>query len=331
MALALLREAALVDATKRLGSWTSVAAAILESSPAYTATLSALVADAGWEARTHVEFHHLVRAIEAAGAQLVFISSRDLPPDDTALSVVRRTFAGPLVVLVDDEDEMKTRLRQGATLVVQKPFDPEYLELAVRAVLARAEPLRRALGQTAVLGDLRVRLADHTLERRGRRQVLGPAEWQLFAFMMAHPHRVLNRSELARGAWGAELPGREAEVELYVSRLRHKIELNPRHPDLILTIRGRGYQLNAVPEPMRFASPTTGTEFGPPPTTMQGYWQGAYEELVRVQTRIIDRTYGLPEATEEQVQRQLLSNDLPSLQLEMSRCQTRLAFWTAWR
>ena len=320
-----------MNATKRLGSWTSVAAAILESSPADAATLSALVADAGWEARTHLEFHQLVRSIEAAGAQLVFISSRDLPPDDTALSVVRRTFAGPLVVLVDDRDELKSRLRQGATLVVQKPFDPEYLELAVRAVLARGEPLRRALGQAAVLGDLRVRLADHTLERRGRRQVLGPAEWQLFAFLMAHPHRILNRSELARGAWGAELPGRESEVELYVSRLRHKVELNPRHPDLILTIRGRGYQLNAVPEPMTLASATTGAELGPPPTTMLGYWQGAYEEIVRVQTRIIDRTYGLPEPTAEPVQSELLSNDLPSLQLEMSRCQARLAFWTEWR
>ena len=320
-----------MSAAKRLGSWTSVAAAILESSPAYAATLSALVAAAGWEPRTHVEFHQLVRSIEAAGAQLVIISSRDLPPDDTALSVVRNTFAGPLVVLVDDEDELKTRLRQGATLVVQKPFDPEYLELAARAVLSRAEPLRGALGQAAVLGDLRVRLADHTFERRGRRQVLGPAEWQLFAFLMAHPHRILNRSELARGAWGAELPGREAEVELYISRLRHKIELNPRHPELILTIRGRGYQLNAVPEPMTLAWATAGTELEPPHITMRGYWQGAYEELVRVQTRIIDRTYSLPGRNAEPVQSELLSNDLPTLQREMSRCQTRLAFWTAWQ
>ena len=92
----------------------------------------------------HLEFHQLVRSIEAAGAQLVIISSRDLPSEDTALSVVRRTFEGPLVVLVDDEDELKSRLRQGATVVVQKPFDPEYLQLAVRAVLARAEPLRFA-------------------------------------------------------------------------------------------------------------------------------------------------------------------------------------------
>jgi hypothetical protein len=45
-----------------------------------------------------------------------------------------------------------------------------------------------------------------------------------------------------------------------------------------------------------------------------------------VQTRIIDRNYGLPEATAEPVETELLSNDLPSLQRQMSRCQTRLAF-----
>ena len=320
----------LVSMAKEVASSPPVMAAILESSPAYVAMLTAVVRNAGWEPRAVMTYRRLVRSVEASGAQLVFISSRDMPEDDEALTLVRRAFTGPLVVLVDRDDELKGPLRNGATLAVKKPFDPEYLGLAVSAVLARDEPLNRALAQGALLGDLQVRLADHTIERRGRRQALGPAEWQLFAFLMAHPRRILDRHELARGAWGMDLPGREAEVELYVSRLRHKVELNPRHPDLILTVRGRGYQLDIVPEPMTSLGGGTQGQAALPLTTMPSYWQGAYEELVRVQTRIIERTRGMAGGTAKTVQSQLLAVDLPSLENELKRCESRLAFWSAW-
>ncbi len=213
---------------------------------------------------------------------------------------------------------------------MKKPFDPEHLGLAVGAVLARDQPVNRALAEGALLGDLQVRLADHTIERKGRRQALSPAEWQLFAFLMAHPRRILDRRELARGAWGTDLPGREAEVELYVSRLRHKVELNPRHPDLILTVRGRGYQLDIVPEPLTSLGGATHGQTVLPLTTMLSYWQGAYEELVRVQTRIIERTHGMAGGTAKTVQREVLGIDLPSLVNELERCESRLAFWSAW-
>jgi two-component system, OmpR family, response regulator MtrA len=315
---------------KGVASSPPVTAAILESTPAYVAMLTAVVKDAGWEPRAFATFRRLVHSVEASGAQLVFINSYDMPDDEEALTLVRRAFVGPLVVLVEQEEELKGPLRHGATLAVKKPFDPEYLSLAVSAVLARDEPLNRALTQGAILGDLQVRLADHTIERRGRRQALGPAEWQLFAFLMAHPRRILDRHELARGAWGMDLPGRDAEVELYVSRLRHKIELNPRHPDLILTVRGRGYQLDVIPEPLTSLGGGTDGHTALPLTTMLSYWQGAYEEIVRVQTRILDRTRGMADGTAKAIQGQLLGNDLPSLQAEMERCESRLAFWNAW-
>ena len=316
---------------KGVASSPPVTAAILDSTPAYVAMLTAVVKDAGWEPRAFATFRQLVRSIEASGAQLVFINSCDMPDnEEEALALVRRAFVGPLVVLVEHEEELKGPLRHGATLAAKKPFDPEYLSLAVSALLARDEPLNRALAQGAILGDLQVRLADHTIERRGRRQGLGPAEWQLFAFLMAHPRRILDRHELARGAWGMDLPGRDAEVELYVSRLRHKIELNPRHPDLILTVRGRGYQLDVIPEPMTSLGGGTDGHTALPLTTMLSYWQGAYEELIRVQTRILDRTRGMAGGTTKAVQGQLLGNDLPSLQAEMERCESRLAFWNAW-
>ena len=140
---------------KGVASPPPVTAAILESSPEYAAMLTAVVRNAGWEPRALVTYTQLVHSVEASGAQLVFISSRDVPENEEALTLVRRAFAGPLVVLVDRDEELKSPLRNGATLAVKKPFDPEYLGLAVSAVLARDEPLNRALAQGALLGDLR--------------------------------------------------------------------------------------------------------------------------------------------------------------------------------
>lgn len=116
----------LVSMAKEVASSPPVMAAILESSPAYVAMLTAVVRNAGWEPRAVMTYRRLVRSVEASGAQLVFISSRDMPEDDEALTLVRRAFTGPLVVLVDRDDELKGPLRNGATLAVKKPFDPEY-------------------------------------------------------------------------------------------------------------------------------------------------------------------------------------------------------------
>src|SRR6202023_2555962 len=114
------------------------------------------------------------------------------PDNEEALTLVRRAFVGPLVVLVEHEEQLKGPLRNCAALAVKRPFDPVYVSLAARALLARDEDSTKARAQGAILGDLQVRLADHTIERRGRRQALGPAEWQLFAFLMAHPRRILD-------------------------------------------------------------------------------------------------------------------------------------------
>ncbi len=101
-----------------------VTAAILESSPAYTAMLTAVAKNAGWEPRAFVTYRRLVESVETSGAQLVLISSRDMPDNEGALAVVRRAFAGPLVVLVDGDEELKSPLRNGATLDCEETVRP---------------------------------------------------------------------------------------------------------------------------------------------------------------------------------------------------------------
>lgn len=93
------------------------------------------------------------------------------------------------------------------------------------------------------LCGFRVDAGRHVVEMEGRRALLTPNEWQLFAALLAAPGRTWTRADLAVTAWGPGFAGRHGEVEVYISRLRRKLESNPRRPLLIETVRGAGYRL----------------------------------------------------------------------------------------
>ena len=101
---------------------------------------------------------------------------------------------------------------------------------------------RRLVGPVAVHG-FDVDPGRHTVRLGDRTALLTPNEWQLFALMLAEPGRTLSREELATGAWGRGYGGRDSEVEVYISRLRRKLEADPRSPLMIETVRGSGYRL----------------------------------------------------------------------------------------
>ena len=109
-------------------------------------------------------------------------------------------------------------------------------------LVGRAVPARRLVGPVSVNG-FHVDPGRHTVRLGERCALLTPNEWQLFALMLAEPGRTFSREELATGAWGRGYGGRDGEVEVYISRLRHKLEAEPRSPLLIETVRGSGYRL----------------------------------------------------------------------------------------
>ena len=145
-------------------------------------------------------------------------------------------------------EEAKAALRSGADYDLPKPFDPEVFIVAVEAVMRRSGGATVPLpptAQVALVDGLKVYPDRRTVERDGRRQVLSQAEWQLFGFLMANPGRVLSRRQLAAGAWGPGFASRAGQAELYVSRVRKRVERDPRHPRIIETLRGRGYRFAA--------------------------------------------------------------------------------------
>lgn len=187
-------------------------------------------------------------ALAEKPASLVLLSFADLPGGEDRLAELRRSTDAPIMAFVHSPDESKAALRSGADYDLPKPFDPEVFLIAVEAVMRRTSrgnsPDPRA-AELALNDGLRIYPERRTVERDGRRQALSQTEWQLFSFLLDNPGRVISRRELAAGAWGPGFASRGGQAELYVSRVRRRVERDPRHPRIIATVRGRGYRFTA--------------------------------------------------------------------------------------
>jgi two-component system response regulator MtrA len=220
-----------------------------EPSAEYRSVIDCLL-DEGDGYQLHIADTHesFLASLHRQAADLIIVSFADLPDPEQALAELRRSVDTPILAFVQNVAETKSALRSGADYDLRKPFDPEVFCVAVDAVLRRgassaAAPSLLPSPDPISVQDLKVFPDRRTVERDGRRQTLSQTEWQLFAFLLRHPSRVFTRRELAAGAWGPGYASRNGQAELYVSRVRRKIEREPQRPRIIETVRGTGYRL----------------------------------------------------------------------------------------
>ncbi|MFE1434667.1 response regulator transcription factor [Streptomyces griseoaurantiacus] len=175
-------------------------------------------------------------------------------PGMDGLEVCRRLREnGPVPVVMltarGDEDDRILGLEVGADDYVTKPFSPRELVLRVQSVLRRTRPGpgTRPLHAAGLVLDPAARRAT----KNGAELALTLREFDLLAFLLAHPRKVFGREELMREVWGWDF-GDLSTVTVHVRRLRGKVEDDPARPLLIQTVWGVGYRF----EP-------TGTGTGP--------------------------------------------------------------------
>jgi len=170
-------------------------------------------------------------------------------PEVGGLEVCRQVRAGhqhlPIIMLtaLGEADERIAGLELGADDYVSKPFSPRELILRIESVLRRAgetPPSSGVLGAGSVTVDTAARI----VTRDGAELSLTTREFDLLAYLMAHPGRAFSRAELMQHVWGWTF-GDQSTVTVHVRRLREKIEDNPTEPSLIKTVWGIGYRLEA--------------------------------------------------------------------------------------
>lgn len=154
---------------------------------------------------------------------------------------IRKTDDIPILMLTamsESEDRIRG-LEKGGDDYLTKPFEPRELVLRIHSILKRSRP-ERVMSAEIVLGDA-VFLADKgEMQRRGRRVHLTEVEAALLRALAAKPGRVLSREDLIAAT---DAGGESRAIDVQVTRLRRKIERDPRAPRYLKTVRGKGYVL----------------------------------------------------------------------------------------
>ncbi|MDO5645287.1 MAG: response regulator transcription factor [Dermabacter sp.] len=161
---------------------------------------------------------------------------------------IRKTSSVPVIMLTakDDEFDKVLGLELGADDYVTKPYSSRELLARIKAALRRAD-LAGAQGEgqgEAVLsaGGIEMDVERHVVRVRGTEVSLPLKEFELLEMLLRNADRVLTRGQLIDRVWGSNYVGDTKTLDVHVKRLRAKIEVEPKKPVHLVTVRGLGYK-----------------------------------------------------------------------------------------
>jgi DNA-binding response OmpR family regulator len=172
-------------------------------------------------------------------------------PGADGLEICRQIRASPefasvpvlmLTAKGDDVDRI-VGLEIGADDYLAKPFNPRELLARIRAVLRRAQAASESKpkGDLFRAGDLEIHFGSREVWVRGEKQTLTHFEFELLSCLAKAAGRVLSRDHLMDVLKGESFETFDRSIDVHISKLRAKIEADPKSPRYIKTVRGAGY------------------------------------------------------------------------------------------
>lgn len=209
-----------------------------------------LLSQQGFVVRTATSGDEGLRAVVEEEPDIMILDL-GLPGID-GLSLCRRIRAKwrfPILMLTARTDAMDKviGLEVGADDYLTKPFEPSELVARVRAQLRRSgEYQDSAQDKTTVqVGSLTIDFAARDAFANGAAAGLTTKEFELLAMLAQNAGRVLSREELFERVWGFEIEFSSNSLEVFVYRIRQKLEQGLGLPKLIHTVRGYGYKITS--------------------------------------------------------------------------------------
>ncbi len=202
----------------------------------HEAGYNAVAVDRGEAALQHI-------AVTNPDLVLLDINLPDINGLDVLKQVRERSFTPMIVVSgFTRERDKVTALEAGADDYLSKPFSPEELVARVKALLRRIN-WTPAPETKLVVRQLELDIPRRQAFIRGERLHLTPIEYGLLVTLMRHAGQIVTHDDLLRGVWNDTYAGDYSVLRVNISRLRQKIEGNPRHPTYIVTVPGQGYRM----------------------------------------------------------------------------------------
>ena len=205
---------------------------------------------------------HDYRVVEAAtGAEAIQHATSYTPdavlldlglPDMDGLELTRRlrewSTVPILVISAREQEDVKVRaLDGGADDYLTKPFGAAELMARLRVALRHAARSRDVAASTVVkIGDdVEMDLVKRQVRVRGDEVHLTPIEYKLLVALVKHAGMVITHRHLLEQVWGPGHAHQTQYLRVYMTQLRHKLELDPARPKFLVTEPGIGYRLRA--------------------------------------------------------------------------------------
>jgi len=167
------------------------------------------------------------------------------------MNTIREKSMVPIIIISakDTDSDKSLGLGLGADDYITKPFSVTEVLARIKANIRRSTQYVANVideGNTITRGELVIHINDYSVSKKGKRIELTAKEFQILKLFMKNPNKVYTKEQIYSSVWNDAYVGDENAVNVHISRLRNKIEENPRNPKYIITVWGIGYKLGEV-------------------------------------------------------------------------------------
>lgn len=219
---------------------------LVEDDGAIVRTLSELLADEGFSVVTEATQDGACGRLAAESFDIALLDVTLAQGNGFAVCAAAREVAPdmPVIFLTASDDEYSTvaGLDMGAVDYIAKPFRARELVSRMRGALRRTSPADNVL----TVGDVRLNVTSGAVTRGGTEVFLSALEYRLLLYFLQHKGKLVTREMLRDAIWDSagEYVSDNA-LNVYIKRLREKVEADPSDPQIIVTVRGLGYKVGA--------------------------------------------------------------------------------------
>jgi len=167
---------------------------------------------------------------------------------------IRKSSNVPIIMLTakDDENDKISGLEMGADDYITKPFSVKELISRVKAVLRRTKNSELLHGvdedlnfvKEITIGNIAMNPLRYEAKIDNEVIELRPREFELLYYLCENAGNIVSRDKLFIKVWGYSFAGNSKTLDVHIQRIRERIEVNPKLPKRLVTIRGVGYKLN---------------------------------------------------------------------------------------
>lgn len=228
---------------------------VVDDEPRYVRLVEINLSTHGYETVTAAHGEQAIEMVANQAPDLVLLDVMMPVLDGFATCARIRDFSNVPIIMVTAKGEEADKVQgldAGADDYIVKPFSAQELLARVRAVLRRAERVDTGEFQHPVFrhGDLEIDLPRAIVRRAGEEVSLTATEYRLLQTLAASAGRVMTPEDLLTRIWGPEYRDEKEILWVGLSRLRQKIEIDPKNPVHIVTRQGLGYLMpspNEIP------------------------------------------------------------------------------------